>query len=207
MTFEGVEGSGKSTQLARAAALLAARGVPHLATREPGGTPLGAKLRTLILDTPGHLDAGSELLLLFADRRTHLVEEIEPALEHGLVVLCDRYTDASRAYQGAGRRLGEETVDALHAMFCRREPDRTYLFDCPVERALARVVARSKAADRIDSESVEFHRRVRVAYKRRAAKEPRRFHVLDASRGADDVAAALEADLLAFLKAKGIGPR
>ncbi|HKC25777.1 MAG TPA: dTMP kinase [Thermoanaerobaculia bacterium] len=202
LTFEGIEGSGKTTQLRRAAALLRRRSIPHLATREPGGTPLGRELRRLILEVPGPLDPAVELLLLFADRKQHLVEEIEPALARGLVVLSDRYTDASRAYQGGGRRLGEDAVDTLHATFCRQEPDRTYLFDCRVETALARVSARDKAADRIDRESVAFHRRVRLAYRRRAEKEPRRFQVLDASRSEDEVFAELSKDLLAFLGRK-----
>src|SRR5262249_56111671 len=118
----GMGGSGKSAQLRRAAALLEREGVSHIATREPGGTPLGRKLRTIVLDTPGHLDPAVELLLIVADRRQHLVEEIEPALARGAVVLSDRYADASRAYQGAGRRLGERNVDALHAMFASLAP-------------------------------------------------------------------------------------
>jgi dTMP kinase len=199
LTFEGIEGSGKTTQLRRAAALLRERSIPHLATREPGGTALGKELRRLVLEVPGPLDPAVELLLFFADRRQHLVEVIEPALARGLVVLSDRYTDASRAYQGAGRQFGETVVDTLHETFCRREPDRTYLFDCPVETALARISARDKAADRIDGESVAFHRRVRLAYERRAEKEPRRFRVVDASRSEDEVFAALSRDLLAFL--------
>jgi dTMP kinase len=199
VTFEGIEGSGKSTQLRRASALLSKKGIRHVATREPGGTPLGKKLRTIVLDTPGHLDPAVELLLIVADRRQHLVEEIEPALERGEVVLSDRYTDASRAYQGAGRRLGEGNVDALHEMFASRAPDRTYLFDCPVPIGLARIGAREKARDRIDQESEAFHERVRRAYLRRAAKEPRRFRIIDASRGEDEVFDALVKDLLPFL--------
>jgi dTMP kinase len=199
LTFEGIEGSGKTTQLRRAAALLRERSIPHLATREPGGTALGKELRRLVLEVPGPLDPAVELLLFFADRRQHLVQEIEPALARGFVVLSDRYTDASRAYQGAGRHFGETVVDTLHETFCRRDPDRTYLFDCPVETALARISARDKAADRIDSESVAFHRRVRLAYRRRAEKEPRRFRVLDASRSEDEVFAALSSDLFPFV--------
>jgi dTMP kinase len=202
ITFEGIEGSGKSTQIARAAALLERLGVSHLATREPGGTPLGKELRRHILDVPGPLDPSVELLLLFADRKQHLVTGIEPALLRGEVVLCDRYTDASRAYQGGGRRLGEETVDALHERFCRREPDRTFLFDCPVPVALARLRKRAKAIDRIDGESLAFHRRVRAAYLSRAEREPARFSVLDAARSEDDVFAALSQDLLAYLETK-----
>jgi dTMP kinase len=176
--------------------LLTRRNVPVLATREPGGTPLGTKVRALLLDFSGQVDPGAELLLMFADRTQHLVEEIEPALARGLVVLCDRYTDASRAYQGAGRRLGEETVDDLHRRFCGREPDRTYLFDCPVPIALARIARRGDGnKDRIERESAAFHRRVRAAYRLRAASEPKRFRVLDATRPEEVVFEEVERDL------------
>ncbi|MFI5180435.1 MAG: dTMP kinase [Thermoanaerobaculia bacterium] len=207
VTFEGIEGSGKSTQLARAAERLAALGVPVLPTREPGGTPVGAALRDVLLGWSGRLDPASELLLMFADRKQHLTEEIEPSLAAGSVVLCDRYTDASRAYQGAGRRLGEETVDLLHRTFCRREPDVTYLVDCPVEIALARVAARSGGAvDRFEREALSFHRRVREAYRRRARREPKRFVLLDGRRAPDAVFAALWVDLSRRLKRRGLLP-
>ncbi len=204
VTFEGIEGSGKTTQVARVAALLASRGVPHVTTRQPGGTPVGAALRKVLLGWSGRLDPAAELLLMFADRRQDLTEQIEPALAAGRVVLCDRYTDASRAYQGAGRRLGEATVDALHARFCRREPDVTYLFDCPVETALKRVLGRGDGhRDRFERETLAFHRRVRAAYRRRARREKRRFVVLDARRPADEVFAALWGDLSRRLAARG----
>ena len=209
VTFEGIEGSGKSSQLRRVADLLSRRNVAVLATREPGGTPLGTKVRELLLDFSGQVDRGAELLLMFADRRQHLVEEIEPALARGVVVLCDRYTDASRAYQGAGRRLGEETVDDLHRRFCQREPDRTYLFDCPVPVALARLARRGDGnKDRIERESAAFHRRVRAAYRLRAASEPKRFRVLDATLPEDLVFEKVERDLTALLarsQKKGAG--
>jgi dTMP kinase len=204
VTFEGIEGSGKSTQLARARVRLEGLGVPVLATREPGGTAVGEQLRRILLESSGRLDPAAELLLMFADRRQHLTETIEPALSAGAVVLCDRYTDASRAYQGAGRGLGEAAVDALHRTFAVREPDRTYLFDCRVEAALARVAARSGAsADRFERESLAFHRRVRAAYRRRARREPRRIVTLDAGRPADAVFAALWLDLERLLRARG----
>ena len=205
VTFEGIEGSGKSTQVARVAGRLVELGVLAVATREPGGTEVGKTLRDILLHSSGRLDPAVELLLMFADRRHHLVETIEPALAAGRVVLCDRYTDASRAYQGAGRRLGEDAVDALHRRFCRREPDVTYLFDCPVEAALARVAGRGAArADRFESEELAFHRRVRSAYRRRARREPRRFVVLDARRSPDEVFASLLRDLTPRLAAAGL---
>lgn len=193
VTFEGIEGSGKSTQLHRLAEALRREGIPVLTAREPGGTPMGAELRQVLLHFDGRVDPGAELLLMFADRRQHLLDEIEPALARGLVVLCDRYTDASRAYQGAGRRLGEETVDALHRRFCVREPDRTYLFDCPVPIALARLEGRG-GKDRIERETLSFHRRVRAAYLQRAEKEPKRFVVIDARQPEKTISEMLRLD-------------
>ena len=196
VTFEGIEGSGKSTQVARAAALLEARGLPVLTTRNPGGTELGRHLRQALLHSKGHIDAGAELLLMMADRRHHLRTMIEPALAAGTHILCDRYTDASRAYQGAGRGLGETSVDELHDRWCKRNPDRTYLFVLPVETALARVAGRRGASyDRFEEEDENFHRKVRAAYRRRARMEPKRFVVIDATPSADDVFLSLEKDL------------
>jgi dTMP kinase len=196
VTFEGIEGSGKTTQIARAAAWMEARGLPVLATRNPGGTELGRLLRDALLHSKGHIDAGAELLLMMADRRHHLKTMIEPALAAGTHVLCDRYTDASRAYQGAGRGLGEAAVDALHHAWCRRDPDRTYLFDLPVDAALARVAKRRGASfDRFEEEDRDFHERVRAAYLRRARKEPRRFVVIDAAPAASEVFLSLSEDL------------
>ncbi|HEY3350058.1 MAG TPA: dTMP kinase [Thermoanaerobaculia bacterium] len=196
VTFEGIEGSGKTTQIARAAAWMEAKGLPVLATRNPGGTELGMLLRGALLHSKGHIDAGAELLLMMADRRHHLKTMIEPALAEGTHVLCDRYTDASRAYQGAGRGLGEAAVDALHRAWCRRDPDRTYLFDLPVEAALARVARRRGASfDRFEDEDEDFHERVRAAYLRRARKEPKRFVVIDASGSANSVFLSLEENL------------
>jgi dTMP kinase len=194
VTFEGIEGSGKTTQLKLLARRLRGLRLPLLVTRQPGGTPVGAQLRRLLLHA-GAVDPRTELLLMFADRRQHLTESIEPALGAGTTVLCDRYTDASRAYQGAGRRLGEELVDLLHARFCGLEPDRTYLFDCPPATGLARVAASRPGKDRIEREALAFHRRVRAAYLARARREPGRFLVLDGTRPPDALAALVAADL------------
>ena len=199
LTFEGIEGCGKTTQLNRAAEWLAARGRVVLTTREPGGTALGQRLRHALLHARENVEPGAELLLLVADRRQHVLELIEPALAEGTDVLCDRYIDSSRAYQGAGRGLGEAAVDALHRRWCPRVPDRTYLFDCPVETALARVARRGGAGiDKFEREEIAFHRRVRTAYRRRARSEPHRFRVLDASGTPDAVFARLEKDLKAL---------
>lgn len=193
VTFEGIEGSGKSTQLRRAAAYLETLCVPTLVTREPGGTDLGEELRRAILHS-GDVDPKAELLLLFAARRQHQVEVIVPGLESGRSVLCDRYTDASRAYQGAGRRLGRTLVDDLHLRIDGLTPDRTYVFDAPAPVALARLSVRA-GRDRIERESLSFHRRVRAAYRRLAAEDPRRVRLLDATRPADAVFETMREDL------------
>jgi len=177
VTFEGIEGCGKTTQLNRAADWLRARGHAVLTTREPGGTALGKRVRHALLHARENVEAGAELLLMVGDRRQHLFETIEPALNAGTAVLCDRYADSSRAYQGAGRGLGEAAVDELHRRWCPRVPDRTYLFDCPVEVALLRVAERSgpgrEKIDKFEREEIAFHRRVRTAYRRRARTGPR----------------------------------
>ena len=201
VTFEGIEGSGKSTQLRILARRLRRLGVPLLVTRQPGGTPAGARLRRLLLHA-GNIDPRAELLLMFADRRQHLTESIEPALAAGTLVLCDRYTDASRAYQGAGRGLGEDLVDLLHTRFCGLEPDRTYLFDCPPATGLARVAAARGEKDRIEREALAFHRRVRAAYLSRARKEPDRFLVLDGTCSVEDLAERVAGDLDALRAAR-----
>jgi len=204
LTFEGIEGAGKSTQATRAAEWLASRGHAVLATREPGGTRLGKELRQVLLHSEGALDPGSELLLMVADRRQHVVESIEPALEKGTIVVCDRFTDASRAYQGAGRGLGEAFVDRLHRSFAIPSPDRTYLFDCPVALALSRLAGRAGGPDRFERERLAFHRRVRSSYLSRARKEPRRFLVLDASRSSDVVFQRMTKDLEALLERRAV---
>lgn len=201
VTFEGIEGSGKTTQLRLLARRLKRLGVPLVVTRQPGGTPAGARIRRLLLHS-GAIDPRAELLLMFADRRQHLTESIEPSLAAGTLVLCDRYTDASRAYQGAGRRLGEELVDLVHTRFCGLEPDRTYLFDCPPAIGLARVAAARGGKDRIEREALAFHRRVRAAYLARARREPHRFLVLDGTRRAEELAPLVAADLETLLAAR-----
>ncbi len=182
ITFEGTEGAGKSTCLAFVQAWLEARGVPVERTREPGGTPLGEEIRGLLL---GHRDGGmeplSELLLLFAARAQHVARRIRPALAAGRWVLCDRFTDASYAYQAAGRGLDPEIVSTL-ALWVQGglEPDLTLWLDLPVEQGLARA-GRRAALDRFEAEDLDFHRRVRRAYRRLAEATPGRIRRLDAS--------------------------
>ena len=141
-------------------------------------------------------------VLLLTGRGSRRLEAEALDVAAGKVVLCDRYTDASRAYQGAGRRIGEELVDLLHERFCGREPDRTYLFDCPPETGLARVTASRSGKDRIEREALAFHRRVRKAYLARASREPERFRVLDGTKKPEELAALLAADFDAFLRSR-----
>jgi dTMP kinase len=186
ITFEGLDGSGKSTHLRRAAAWLAERGLPHLVTHEPGGTPLGDAVRALFLDARwGALDGVVELLLVFASRRQHLIEVVEPALLEGKHVLCDRFTDSTRAYQGYGRGVPLAVIEQVDRLATGgRVPDRTLLFDLPAAAARARGHSQSRqergAADRLDAEALEFYERVRRGFLEMAAGDPR-FRVLDSS--------------------------
>lgn len=195
ITFEGAEGVGKTTQIARAAAHLRARGIEPLVTREPGGTPLAEKIRSLVLDPgQGPVTATTELLLMFAARASHVAEVIRPALEAGRCVLCDRFTDASEAYQGGGRGVGTETIRALAGIaHPGLQPDLTILFDAPAAVAHARLAGRGNGQDRIEAEDTAFFERVRAAYLAMAAREPRRMRVVDATRPEAEVAASVAA--------------
>jgi len=197
VTFEGIEGVGKSTQIARAAAHLRSLGIEVVVTREPGGTPLAEALRRLVLEPRDEpLDGVSELLLMFAARSIHLANLIEPALRRGAWVLCDRFTDATEAYQGGGRGVDIRDVHALERIAQRgRRPDLTLLLDAPVEVAAARARARGPQTDRFERERSDFFERVRAAYLAVLAREPDRVHRIDATREidavAEDVAGAL----------------
>jgi dTMP kinase len=182
VTFEGIEGSGKSTHLRQLAAHLRAGGQVVVETREPGGTPAGAAMRGLLLgaDTVP-LTALSELFLYCADRTQHVSEVIRPGLAAGHVVLCDRFSDSTIAYQGYGRGLDLGVLRALDAR--ARDgiwPDLTFLLDCPIEEGLARARGRATARDRFENETHAFHERVRAGFQALAAAEPGRFSVLDA---------------------------
>lgn len=195
ITFEGVEGSGKSTQLDRLEAHLRERGLPTQVTREPGGTPLGRALREALLAPGADARARSpltEALLMVADRHEHVARVIAPALAEGRIVLCDRHADSTLAYQGGGSGIALETLRALNAIAVgETRPALTLLFDLPVEAALARMAARAGRAgagpDRFEAETVAFHERVRRTYLELAAAEPGRIVVIDALRPADDV--------------------
>ncbi|HEX2254132.1 MAG TPA: dTMP kinase [Thermoanaerobaculia bacterium] len=187
ITFEGLDGSGKSTHLARLAERLRAAGTDVVTTHEPGGTPLGDAVRALFLDHRwSGMDGGVELLLVFASRRQHLLELVEPALERGAVVLCDRFTDSTVAYQGHGRGVPLDRIEDLDRIATGgRRPDRTLLFDLPSQQARQRghsPARREKgAADRLDAEELDFYRRVRLGFGALAGAEPERFRVIDSS--------------------------
>ncbi len=207
ITFEGGEGAGKSTVLAAASRALEQLGIRHRMTREPGGTRLGEALRGLLLDPRyAGMCAEAETLMMFAARAQHVVETIRPALSSGEWVICDRYTDASYAYQGGGRGIARDMLDALErwAAFGLR-PDRTYLLDVAVATGRARVSARG-APDRLEAESDAFFERVRSAYRARAAEQVARFVVIDAGQPQDAVVAAVEADLVAWAKGQTGSP-
>ena len=199
LTFEGIEGVGKSTQLGRLSRALTQRSIAHVVTREPGGTPLAERIRAVALDAGAEsLPAVSELLLMFAARGVHLANFIEPHLRSGQWVLCDRFTDATFAYQGGGRGLQAQQIRQLESLVQgTRRPDLTLLLDAPIEQALERARRRNAGAatDRFESEQWDFFRRVRSAYLARAAAEPERIVTIDATQSADAVAA----DILALL--------
>jgi dTMP kinase len=195
LTIEGIEGVGKTTQVARLSETLRARGIDHVVTREPGGTPLAEKIREIVLNEQGEsLPPTAELLLMFAARAVHLANHVEPHLKAGRWVVCDRFTDATYAYQGGGRGLNTDHIRQLETMVQgSRRPDLTVLLDAPVEQALRRARQRNSGAatDRFESERVEFFERVRAAYRARAAAEPDRIIPIDAHQSADAVAARI----------------
>ncbi len=200
ITVEGIEGTGKSTNLEFIAGLITERGHTVARTREPGGTPMAEQIRQLLLDHGQEpLPPIAELLLFFAARSLHLQNTILPALESGQWVLCDRFTDASRAYQGAGRELGAKRVDLLADWVLDGfEPHITLLLDAPAEIGMQRAAQRG-AGDRMDNEELAFYRRVRKAYLDLAERHPERFVVIDASQDLDSVQADIAAAMAPIL--------
>lgn len=185
ITFEGVDGAGKSTHLAWFTAALQSRGIDLLLTREPGGTPLGEKLRDLLLHEPMH--AETEAMLMFAARREHLEQVIRPALQRGTWVISDRFSDASFAYQGGGRGVPVAKLEQLEQWVHEGlQPDLTLLFDIPVEVARQRLNNNS-SLDRFELEQADFFQRVRQAYLDRAEKMPHRFRIIRAERSLAEV--------------------
>lgn len=189
ITFEGIDGAGKSTQMAVVAHALRDRELPVVITREPGGTAVGEALREVILHQP--MGIGTETLLMFAARAEHLERVIRPALEAGTWVLCDRFTDATYAYQSGGRGLSAERIGELEQwVHPDLQPDLTLLIDVPPEVAAQRL-ARARSADRFEAEQVDFFARVRNAYLERARSEPQRFIVIDGTQPAEVIGARL----------------
>lgn len=186
ITFEGIDGAGKSTQIAATVGWIAARGHEVVQSREPGGTPLGERLRELLLSEPMHLE--TEALLMFAARREHLAQVIVPALEAGRWVVCDRFSDATHAYQCGGRGLPVEKFAALeHWVHPACQPDLTFLFDLAPEVAARRLQAGRERADRFEREREDFFGRVRSAYLERAAASAGRIAVIDAGRTPEQI--------------------
>lgn len=188
ISLEGGEGAGKSTQNRRIVEWLKEQGKSVVETREPGGTEVSEEIRRVLLDTRNAgLNATAELLLMFAARSQLVEEVIRPALSAGKVIVCDRFADASYAYQGGGRELGAETVAVVEKIVLKDlQPDLTLLFDIPVELGMARVAGRGEA-DRFEVEATEFFERVRQAYLERAAANPQRFSIIDASEDVEQV--------------------
>jgi dTMP kinase len=191
ITLEGIDGAGKSSHVAWIADFLRARGHVVLSTREPGGTPLGEKLRALLLAEPMHPE--TETLLMFAARQEHLAQLILPALARGEWVVCDRFSDASHAYQGGGKKLDRRRIAMLERWVHGedseqpREPDLTLLFDVPCAVARQRIALAGRHLDRFEQEDAEFHDRVRHAYLDRARRHPERFRVLDGQSSLEDI--------------------
>ncbi|MBM3116973.1 dTMP kinase [Jeongeupia naejangsanensis] len=202
ISVEGVDGAGKSTQLAWLADWLNGRGITPVLTREPGGTPLGEKLRALLLSEP--MDLETEALLMFAARREHLATVIEPALARGEWVVSDRFTDATWAFQVGGRGLDPAKFAALENWVQQRgetllQPHLTLVFDVPPDVGQARMAGRD-ALDRFEQEAADFHARVRAAYLQRAEADPHRVKVIDAARSIEAIQADLAIDVPRWLR-------
>lgn len=204
ITLEGGEGAGKSSSLALIAEFLQARGIVHRVTREPGGTALGERIRSLLLDeTEDHVDSLAELLLVFAARSQHLAQVIRPALAAGIWVVCDRFTDASYAYQGGGRELGEAPVAALEQLVQGGlRPDLTLVLDLDPRLGLERIGGRGPR-DRFEREHLAFFERIRAVYQRRAAADPERCRLIDAGQEPERVGAAILTHLEILVTAHG----
>jgi len=207
IAFEGGDGAGKSTQAARLAEALESRGLKVLRTREPGGTPIGEKLRSLVLDHGhGHIDAHTEALIFAASRAAHAGQVIRPALDRGDIVLTDRYIDSSVAYQGAGRDLGTEAVRTLNEWATDGlQPDLTVLLDVDPADGRRRRTAGDAAEDRLESEADEFHALIREAFLQLASARPDAYLVLPAHLAVAELAAQILARVDALLASSGKG--
>lgn len=197
LTVEGVDGAGKSTHLEWVVTWLNEQGIDVVSTREPGGTAIGEAIRALVLNTPMHLE--TETLLMFAARAEHVQTVIEPALAQGQWVVCDRFTDATHAYQGAGRQLGPARVQSLAQwVHPHLKPDRTWLFDVPLAVARERL-DRTRTPDRFEKEAQAFFERTQQAYHDLVRQEPERFLTVDGTQSIPAIRAFLEQDLMRML--------
>ena len=191
ITFEGVDGAGKSTQLEYAVKYLEDRGVDVVKTREPGGTEIGETIRELILHASSPLDASTELLMIFAARNEHIERVIKPAIARGSTVVCDRFTDATFAYQGGGSQMESARIETIEAWVQGTlQPHLTFFFDLPIRDAQRRMGDRSR--DRFESEEIAFHERVRRSYLERAEQFPDRIQVIDSTRSKGQVRISVE---------------
>ena len=194
ITFEGVDGAGKSTQLNYAVNYLRDRKRDLVQTREPGGTPFSEQLRNMMLGATTPLDSDTEVLLMFAARKEHIARVIKPALDSGVIVICDRFTDATFAYQGGGSGVDPSRIEILeHWVQGTLQPDLTLFFDLPIEIAQRRMSHRAK--DRFESETIDFHERVRQAYLDRAKKDPARVKVIDSSKSKSQIRLLVQNEL------------
>ena len=206
ITFEGIDGSGKTTQLRLLAQYLRSQGCELLLTREPGGTPVGLRLRAALLDVQGEVDPLTELLVFAADRAQHVRKVIRPALEKGAVLISDRYADATRAYQGAGRGFSAELISEIIELATEGlVPDLTILFDVTIEESILRTTRRStkNKRDRLDIEKADFHARVREEYQRIAQAEPQRVKVIDTAGTVEETQDKLRNIVVPFLQERG----
>ncbi len=210
LTFEGIEGSGKTTQSQRLATTLRAMGYSVLETREPGGTPVAERIRTLLLENvPKNrkqeiLTPECETALVLAARSQHMTHQILPALSKGMIVLCDRFSDSTLAYQGFGRKLDVELLQTFnHFVTQGLDPDLTFLFDLPTTQGLARR-ARSKHQNRLDRETQAFHRRVRRGFLDLATEHSERIIVINGRNSSDHIALTIENIFTTFLRAKRV---
>ena len=199
ISIEGGEGAGKSTVLNAIREFLEQAGFVVTVTREPGGTAVGEKIRPLLLAPENPMAAEAELLLMFASRAQLVRELIEPELAKGHIILTDRFTDASFAYQGGGRGISEDKIDILERQFVGIKPDLTLLLDLGVEQGLARAQARGQGLDRIEQEQTDFFDKVRNAYLSKAHQEPQRIKVIDASKPAEQVLQSVLATMQQWL--------
>lgn len=207
ITFEGIDGSGKSTQLRLLANFLKQTGCDVLSTREPGGTSVGNRLRAALLDAHEDVDPLTELLVFAADRAQHVRRVLRPALEAGKVVFSDRYADATAAFQGAGRGFSPELISEIIELATEGlKPDLTLLFDLPIDESTSRTRRRSNGkqkGDRLDAENAEFHTRVREAYLQLARDEPNRVKLIETNRPVEETHERVKEIVVPFLKSKG----